>query len=360
MMLLQSPVRRRRSRVLFICKRRRGYWGPGEHLAGDLSSGLSNSVSFLVDMLAGIGVAAKAVEVVDNNSIDHEVAAYGATHAIVEALWVVPEKFDVLSKLHPRVQWIVRSHSEAPFLSNEGIATSWIAGYLKRSIEIMCNSLVAQAQLKAMATDFGDAEALITYGPNFYPLPGRAAVTPHMRVAKGEVHVGCFGAIRPLKNHLAQAIAAISFANAQSLKLRFHVNAGRVEGGASPVLRNLRDLFSASAGGRHLLVEHDWLPHQQFLATLAAATDIAMQVSFSETFNIVSADSAAVGLPVVGSPAIPWLGAYARALPGDIADMETALDAIWNIDLRQRLTLQSDDLHAWSAAAQSAWSSRFQ
>jgi hypothetical protein len=359
-MLLRSPTRRRRSRVLFICKRRRGYWGPGEHLAGDLSSGLSNSVSFLVNMLAGIGVAAKAVEVVDNNAIDHEVAAYGPTHAIVEALWVVPEKFEILSKLHPRVQWMVRSHSEAPFLSNEGIATEWIAGYLKRGIEFMCNSLVAQAQVKAMATDFGSAEALVTYGPNFYPLPGQAAVMPHSPVAKGEVHIGCFGAIRPLKNHLAQAIAAISFANAQGLKLRFHVNAGRIEGGASPVLRNLRDLFSASAGGRHLLVEQDWLPHQQFLATLAATTDVSMQVSFSETFNVVSADSAAVGLPVVGSAAIPWLGAYARALPGDVTDMETGLDAVWNVDLRERLTSQSDDLLAWSAAAQAVWSSRFQ
>ncbi len=329
-------------------------------MAADLSSGLSNSVSFLVDMLAGIGVAAKAVEVVDNNSIDREVSAYRATHAIVEALWVVPEKFDVLTNLHPRTQWIVRNHSEAPFLSGEGIATSWIAGYLQRGIEIMCNSTLAQAQLKAMAIDFGSAEALVTYGPNFYPFPGRAAVTPRSPVMKGEVHIGCFGAIRPLKNHLAQAIAAISFANAQGLKLRFYVNAGRIEGGASPVLRNLRDLFSASAAGRHFLVEQDWLPHQQFLANLAATTDIAMQVSFSETFNIVSADSAAAGLPVIGSAAIPWLGAYAQASPGDIGEMETALNAVWNVDLRQRLTSQSNDLHAWSAAAQSAWLSRFQ
>ncbi len=357
-MLLQSPARRR-SRVLFICKRRHGYWGPGEHYAADLSSGLSNSVAFLVDMLAGLGVAAKAVDVVDNNSIDREVTAFRATHAIIEALWVVPEKFDVLTRLHPRVQWIVRTHSEAPFLSNEGIATAWIAGYLKRGIEIMCNSAAAQTQLKAMASDFGDAEALVSYGPNFYPFPGRAAVTPHSPVAKGEINIGCFGAVRPLKNHLAQAIAAISFANAQDLKLRFHVNAGRVEGGASPVLRNLRQLFAASAGGRHVLVEQDWLPHQQFLQTLAAAMDISMQVSFSETFNIVSADSAAVGLPVIGSAAIPWLGAYAQVSPGDIAEMETALDAVWNVDLRQRLTLQGGDLRAWSQAAQVAWSSRF-
>jgi hypothetical protein len=360
MMLLKSPSPRHRSRVLFICKQRRGYWGPVEYSTGDLSSGLHNSVSFLVDMLKGIGVVAKAVEVSDNNSIDREVTAYRATHAIVEALWVVPEKFDVLQKLHPRVQWIVRTHSEAPFLSNEGIATTWIAGYLQRGVEVMCNSSAAQAQLRAMAADFGAAEALITYGPNFYPFPGPAAVTPRPPVANGEVHIGCFGAIRPLKNHLAQAIAAIAFANAQGLKLRFYVNTGRVEGGAAPVLHNLRDLFAASAGGRHLLVEQDWLPYRQFLATLTATTDISMQVSFSETFNVVSADSAAVGLPVVGSAAIPWLGAYAQVAPGDIGEMEAALHAVWNVDLRQRLARQSDDLRAWSSAAQGAWSARLQ
>jgi hypothetical protein len=361
MMLLKSPSSPQcRSRVLFLCKRRRGYWGPCEYSSGDLSSGLHNSVSFLVEMLAGIGVAAKAVEVVDNNSIDREVTAFRATHAIVEALWVVPEKFAVLEKLHPRVQWIVRTHSEAPFLSNEGVATAWIAGYLRRGIEVMCNSTEAQAQLRAMAADFGEAEAMITYGPNFYPFPGPAAVTPRPPVAQGEIHIGCFGAIRPLKNHLAQAIAAIAFANAQGLRLRFYVNTGRVEGNAAPVLRNLRDLFSASAGGRHVLVERDWLPHQEFLKALAAATDISMQVSFSETFNVVSADSAAVGLPVVGSAAIPWLGAYAQVSPGNVAEIEAALQAVWNVDLRQRLTRQSDDLRAWSSAAQSVWSARFQ
>jgi len=359
-MPLRSPAPRRRSRVLFICKRRRGYWGVREQSGGDLSSGLHNSVTFLVEMLAGLGVAAELVEVVDNNAIDREVTAYRATHAIIEALWVVPEKFDVLKKRHPRVQWIVRTHSEAPFLANEGIATGWLAGYLKRGIEIMCNSAAAQAQLRVMAADFGDAEALVSYGPNFYPLPGRVALVPHAPVAKDEVHIGCFGAIRPLKNHLLQAIAAIAFANAQGRKLRFYINAGRIEGGAAPVVNNLRALFAGSAGGRHVLIEQDWLPHPQFLMQLASTIDISMQVSFSETFNIVAADSAAVGLPVVGSAAIPWLGCYAQVPPGDVEAIEAALDAVWNTNLHRRLAMQSEDLRAWSSAAQSQWSSRFQ
>ena len=346
-------------RVLFIRKRRHSYWGPAEHPATDLSSGLGNSVSFLVDMLAGLGVAAKAVEVVDNNAIDREVASFAATHAIVEALWVVPEKFAVLGRLHPRVQWIVRTHSQAPFLAGEGIATSWIAGYLQRGVEIMCNSAEAQAEIKAMATDFGYSESLVSLGPNFYPFPSQSAVRPHEPVADGEVHIGCFGAIRPLKNHLAQAIAAISFANLAGLKLRFHINSGRLEGDASPILRNLRGLFAASAGAKHHLIEHGWMPHTEFLAILAAATDIAMQASFSETFNIISADSAAVGLPVIASPSIPWIGSYAQVAAGNVVGLEQALHAVWGVDLHRRLAQQSNDLTAWSMAARATWSARF-
>ena len=182
---------------------------------------------------------------------------------------------------------------------------------------------------------------------------------PHRTVANGEVHIGCFGAIRPLKNQLAQAIAAISFANLAGLKLRFHVNGGRVEGRGLPVLRNLRGLFAASAGDRHLLVEHGWLSHDQVSGDLGGGDHIAMQVSFSETFNIVSADSAAVGLPVIASPSIPWIGAYAQAAAGDVIGMEQALHAVWGVDLHRRLAQQSNDLTAWSMASRAIWSARF-
>ena len=44
--------------------------------------------------------------------------------------WLV-SKFEVLQKLHPNVKWIVRLHSEIPFIANEGIAMDWIYEYQK-------------------------------------------------------------------------------------------------------------------------------------------------------------------------------------------------------------------------------------
>jgi len=76
-----------------------------------------------------MGVEASLVEVVDNNCIDREVHKYKPTHVFIEALWVVPEKFDVLIPLHPTVQWNVRLHSNTPFIANEGSAMDWITKY---------------------------------------------------------------------------------------------------------------------------------------------------------------------------------------------------------------------------------------
>jgi hypothetical protein len=280
----------RSCRLLFVLKRRQSYWGPDE--GGELSSGLRNSVRFVVDMLHDLGIAAKMVEVADNNCIDREVAAYRPTHCIVEAFWVVPEKFDVLKKLHPEVQWIVRNHSELPFLANEGIAVEWAAGYLARGVEVMCNSPRALVEIRSLAGAMRFPERMISYGPNFYPVRHVGHDAPHC--TEGHVHIGCFGAIRPLKNHLSQAVAALSFASDAGLHLHFHINASRVEGNGGSILKNLRGLFANAP--RHDLVEHPWMSHQDFLEVMAQM-DMALQVSFSETFNIVSADAVAVERP---------------------------------------------------------------
>src|SRR5579859_1853438 len=155
-----------RNRLLFVMKRRCGYWG-----GHDLSSGLKNSVRFIVDMLVSLGIEAKAVEVVDNNGIDREVTAYQPTHVIIEALFVLPSKFDVLKPLHPQVKWIVRLHSEIPFLAGEGMAMEWILGYMARGVEVMCNAERTVCDLRVLATQQGISDRLVSYGPNFYPVP---------------------------------------------------------------------------------------------------------------------------------------------------------------------------------------------
>lgn len=301
-------------KILFVLKFREDSGGRS-YSHHHFSSGLYWSAKFVADMLARTGVETKLVQVVDNNDIDREVAKFRPDIVIIEALWVVPEKFDVLKHLHPQVKWVVRLHSDMPFLANEGIAISWIRGYSDRGITIAVND-------RRMFTDVeGIIETEVVYLPNFYPVRNRI----HEIRCKDEddvLRVACFGAIRPLKNQLIQAVAAIRFAESINKKLDFHINGTRVETGGVVVLENLRALF---AGTPHELVEHDWMHHDRFLDILSLM-DIGMQVSLSETFSIVSADLVSVGVPIVVSPEVGWASLVSKVKPTDSRDIVAGLE----------------------------------
>ena len=116
-------------RILFILKRREDF-NPVKHSPLGLSTGLFNSASFMDDMLKNLGIESALEVAIDNNCIDRLVTKHKPTHVIIEALWVVPSKFAILTKLHPNVKWIVRLHSEMPFMAGEGMAMDWIGDYV--------------------------------------------------------------------------------------------------------------------------------------------------------------------------------------------------------------------------------------
>jgi hypothetical protein len=346
-------------RLLFILRHREDPWGVPECYSHSLSSGLSNSVRFLVNALTARGVKADMVEAIDNNCIDRLVTQSQPTHVILEAFWVVPEKFDVLKKLHPTVRWIVRNHSEMPFLANEGCALMWVVGYMQRQIEVMSNSPRAMKSIRALAASAGLPESLATYGPNLYPEEGVGSVKPHIKHHAKAVDIGCFGAIRPLKNHLQQALAAMAFGDVIGKPVTFHINGTRCEGGGNPILKNLRSIFTDSH--RHKLVEHPWLQHADFLKIMASI-DIACQVSYTETFNIVAADAVASSVPVVCSSDIPWIGSYAYADPNSIETITQALIQIYeegSWGASRRLHQQRRDLMSYCHASEAVWLDRF-
>jgi hypothetical protein len=141
------------------------------------------------------------------------------------------------------------------------------------------------------------------------------------------LNIGCFGAVRPMKNQLTQAIAAIKFARLKNKKLRFYINATRTETGGEAVLKNIRSLFAAEPDAE--LIECVWYSHYDFLILLQSM-DIGMQVSMSETFNVVSADYITVGLPVVVSPEIKWVTRLCQAKTESVEDIVRVMDRVWN------------------------------
>lgn len=309
-------------------------WGDGDTSKRPLSSGLFNSARMVAEMLEREGVPVKLVHVDSFHKIHKELVEFKADVVIIEAFWVVPEKFDELYKVCPNVKFVIRNHSETPFLSNEGIAFDWTLEYAKRPNVIMtCNAprmfeeTKFLIQLENPSWSKEKLDYKVEFLPNYYPLPEKRvhkSVDPNSEF----IDVGCFGAVRPLKNHMEQAIGALKFATKMGKRLRFHINGGRLEMGGSPILKNMFRLFDHYP--QHRLINHRWMDHESFRA-LVKSMDLVTQVSFSETFNIVAADAVSQGVATVTSDEIPWSSNFFRAEPTDSTDIAMAMERAYVI-----------------------------
>jgi hypothetical protein len=340
-------------RVLFVLKLRQQSGGEHSILK---HSGLFNSATFVKDMLIKNGYVTDLVQVVDNNQIHAEVTKYNPDIVIIEALWVVPEKFEVLKKLHPNVKWIVRLHSELPFLANEGVAFEWINKYIhQKNVYVSANSDFAQRDLQnyLRSSVHPSVSRKIIFLPNYYPVK-KSTMHTHRSHNRTTINVGCFGAIRPMKNHLIQAAAAVEYAESKGLTCRFHINSGRVEGKGDTVLKNIRAFFHG-LGGRHVLVEHGWLDRRDFLQVVKEM-DIGLQVSMSETFNIVSADFVSENIPMVTSNEIDWMPRFFTAEPTDAKGIADAMGrALFYDKYFSWLNLQRRGLNKYVERTEQLW-----
>jgi len=292
------------------------------------SFGLSNSSTFIVNKLNQTGHAAKIVLVDDANGIDREVHLFNPDIVVIEALWVMPAKFGELLRVHRKRKWLLRVHSKAPFLAMEGIAMEWLNGYhamqqIYGNLFISCNNKQFNDEINAIKK-FNSV-----YLPNIYcPLFDELIFHRHKscKFDDGYIDIGCFGALRPLKNQFLQAIAAIMFADRIKKKLRFHINGTRPEQSGENVLRNIEGLFDET---HHQLIKHEWYTHEDFVQKVVPEVDLGLQVSFSESFNIVTADFVHGGVPIIVSDDVDWMPSFTRVSPNSAEDIASKLHAVW-------------------------------
>lgn len=334
-------------KIQFILKRRNDF-NPELHSPEGMSTGLYNSAKFMRDMLEDSKFETDLQVVVDNNAIDRVVTQFKPDYVIIEALWVVPTKFNILTTLHPNVTWIIRLHSELPFIAGEGMAFDWLAEYIKfPNVLIGVNSprMLDEIKIYLATTSNFDSEKIdqsVIYLPNYYPKDYKKKIKKVNKFIEKKywIDIACFGAVRPLKNHVTQAVAALKYCNQHGRQLRFHINSGRVEGKGEPVMNNLKNMFQQMNSYGHQLIIHEWCPREDFLE-ICAEMDLGLQCSFSETFNIVSADLVSQGIPIVCSNDVPWSSKYFNANPGDSDEIFHAISKAiefnkFNVWLNQR------------------------
>jgi hypothetical protein len=280
------------AKILFLLKER-------TYSHAKTSYGLINSATHIARFLATLGHECKIVQVLDSNFIDKEVYEFKPSIVILEALWVPGYKIKELLniKRYKRIRWIVRVHSDMGYLSAESNAIQLLNEYINLHEHHLTLSLnnkeFVESLSSAMRYDF-------TYLPNVITISDD--IPDDYIEDRHHIDIGCFGAMRLLKNQCFQAICAINAADKLEKKLHFHItpNLG-IEN--DPVLKNLQELFKIRP---HELIVHDWLPNDEF-QRLVRRMDIGLQISHTESFNIVTADFINNNRLILVSDAISWM-----------------------------------------------------
>ncbi len=231
------------------------------------------------------------------------------THIVIAAPWIDTADIQKLVYAYRDITFVVICHSDVGFLQAD-------PGAIQR--------LKEQAGLINSTHNFylaGNNERFVEWAraaitPRFLLLPNLYDVetfhSPYRRPHSHHmIRVGCYGAVRPLKNHITAAAAALQIAQTLKIHVEFHLSSGREEGATSSLMAPIREMLS---GNRTTLVLDNWRPWPQF-RHLVAQMDLLIQPSYTESFNIVTADGIAEGVPSVVSESIDWVppGWIARA-----------------------------------------------
>jgi glycosyltransferase involved in cell wall biosynthesis len=219
----------------------------------------------------------------------------------------------------PDVHFLVRAHSEIGFLQVEPGAITLLRDQMLLADAHLNLTMCANSRRLAdfLRTTY---DANVLYLPNLYDLE-------RVQRRRGERHdhrllrIGSFGALRWLKNHTTAAAAALTIARERGSDLEFWLSVDREEHGKT-VLMAVRNLFAGLPWAR--LHEAPWLTWGAFRRTVRAM-DLTLQPSFTETFNIVTADSVAEGVPAVVSHAVEWAPEAWKADPDEIHEIGSAL-----------------------------------
>jgi hypothetical protein len=249
--------------------------------------------------LRAAGVNADVWPIVSAAELSARLRTTPASHVVISAPWIQTTDLARMCAEFKETQFAVTCHSNLGFLQADPSAMR----LLREGLELRRTNWNFQmaANSRRLANwahaAYGIPCALL---PNLYHLD--AANPKRERWSGGTLRIGVFGAMRILKNLMTAAGAALEIANAKRADLEFWISSGRSEGAGS-VLDAVRQMLN---GLPHVkLVENGWQPWPQFRRTVRHM-HLLMQPSYTESFNVVTADGVAEGVPSVVSEAIDW------------------------------------------------------
>ena len=235
------------------------------------------------------------------------------THVVLAAPWIPTHDVAAMAAEFPEVRFVVVSHSCVGFLAADPHAIRLLRE--TADLQLSTHNVFVGGNSRKFtdwATEAWGVYAV--YLPNLYNL---AETFPqHDRQWKGgPLRLGLFGANRPLKNFLTGAAATVELARRLRVPVELLLSSGRNEGGNT---RALDEMTENIANVR--VTRTGWLSWAAF-RRLLRTVHLVFQVSYTETFNVVTADAIAEGVPVVASDAIDWVPRWWQARADEPLDV---------------------------------------
>jgi len=239
------------------------------------------------------------------------------THVAIAAPWIPTSDLQRLVLQYPETRFAVNCHSNVGFLQADcnGVRLVREAMELETGSHNFHLAGNSAKFCNWVRSAFGQP---CTWLPNLYYL--EASTTPPARplFSGGTLRIGAFGATRPLKNLMSAAAAALEISRQLKTDTELWLSAGRTEGGGDTILHAAHAMLDKLPNIR--IVENGWQSWPAFRQSVAHM-HLLLQPSYTESFNMVTADGIAESVPSVVSDAIDWAPAHWKARADDVLDI---------------------------------------
>ena len=270
-------------------------------------------------VLSEHGIETVVYPVRHNVDVVHSIDRYNETHkvklthVVISAPWMSGHDLRALLVHFPDIKFVVLSHSNVGFLQADPGGVYLLREYHKLAREFGNFKVGGNSKKFVDWLDqaYGDEAVLL---PNLSP----SGDPLEKSWSGGALKIGAFGAVRPEKNFMTAAAAAVAIQAELGVPVELHMSTGGEgdQGLTAPAIDQMCD-------GQIKVIRHPWMFWDGFIQ-LIASMDLLIQVSYTESFNMVTADGISVGVPSVVSPAIYWAPPEWKAEPDDALDVASA------------------------------------
>lgn len=282
--------------------------------------GLGVTAAYTAKTLNAAGIFAQALPIFGSDDLTTFITAHERTprpvsHVVICAQWIPTANIAIMVRKFPHIKFALNCHSNVGFLQAEPPAINLV----RQAIDLetgVPNFHAASNNLRlvdALQHMYGRP---VTYLPNLYYLHGQEPICrPSWN--GGTLRIGAFGSLRIYKNFSTAIAASIELTNQLKCHSEIWINSGRDDGAGNVVYRTA---VAWTQGLPNITLKQlPWASWPDFKRAIGSM-NVLMQPSYTETFNNVTADGIAEGVPSVVGDSIEWCPEYWKANVDDSTD----------------------------------------